>query len=154
MKLNELKNLLATHGERGVRFTLPDGREVPAAYHLTEVGQVSKAFIDCGGKVHTEVRCVLQLWLGDDAQHRLKADKFAAILDLSRAVVTSEDLAVEVEYEDRVISQYPVTGSALTGDTLVLRLGSKHTDCLARHLCLPAESKTADACCATTSSCC
>jgi Family of unknown function (DUF6428) len=154
MNLRELKQLLAAHGGKGVRFTLPDGREVPAAYHLTEVGQVSKVFIDCGGKTHSETRCVLQLWLGDDSQHRLMADKFAAILELSRAVVASEDLEVEVEYEDVVISQYPLTEWEQSGDVLVLQLGRKHTDCLARHLCLPNEAETTDACCAPTSHCC
>ena len=154
MKLRELKKLLSAHGERPVSFTLPDGRDVPAACHLTEVGQVSKAFIDCGGKIHSEVRCVLQLWLGDDGQHRLKADKFAAILELGRAVLATDDVDVEVEYEDEVISQYPLTESAVAGSNLVLRLGHKHTDCLARHLCLPADAQTADACCAATSTCC
>jgi hypothetical protein len=154
MKLVELKELLAAHHESFVRFTLPDGREVPAAYHLTEVGQVSKVFIDCGGKIHSDVRCVLQLWLGNDSAHRLKADKFVAILEMSRAVVATEELEVEVEYEDGVISQYPLTGSKLAGDILVLHLATKHTDCLARHLCLPSDSENADACCAATANCC
>jgi hypothetical protein len=73
---------------------------------------------------------------------------------MSRAVVATEDLEVEVEYEDQVISQYPLTGSKLAGDTLVLQLATKHTDCLARHLCLPSDSENADACCAATTSCC
>ncbi len=154
MKLSELKKTLHAHGEQPVRFTLPDGREVPAAYHLTEVGQVSKDFIDCGGKLHSETRCVLQLWLGDDTAHRLHADKFAAILELADRVVTRGDLEVEVEYEDEVISQYPLAGSKFAGDALVLHLSSKHTDCLARHLCLPNEAETSDACCAATSRCC
>ena len=154
MKLRELKHLLSLHGQVNVRFSLPDGREVPAAYHLTEVGQVTKAFIDCGGKIHSEIRCVLQLWLGDDAQHRLKADKFSAILELGRAVLATDDLEVEVEYEDVVISQYPLAESSVSGGDLVLALGHKHTDCLARHLCLPADASNADACCTATSSCC
>ena len=154
MKLSELKNVLHAHGKRPVRFTLPDGREVPAAYHLTEVGQVSKDFIDCGGKLHSETRCVLQLWLGDDTAHRLCAHKFAAILGLADKVITRGDLEVEVEYEDEVISQYPLAGARFADGALVLDLASKHTDCLARHLCLPNETETADACCAATSSCC
>ena len=136
MKLSELKSLLRQHPERLVRITLPDGSAIPPAYHLTEVGQVSKVFIDCGGKVHSELRCVLQTWIGPDTDHRLDAARFADILDLGRAVVASEEFEVEIEHGQIQAAQYPVRDWKLDGtDLIVLALTTKATDCLARQLC-------------------
>lgn len=133
MKLHALKRALRAHPERLVRVQLPDGSAVPASFHLTEVGQVSKVFIDCGGQVHSELRCVLQTWVGRDADHRLPAGRFADILDLGRAVVASEEMEVEVEHGQVQATQYPLERWQLDGaDHLVLALGHRATDCLAR----------------------
>lgn len=136
MKLHELKTLLRQHPERLVRIDLPDGQPIPAAYHLTEVGQVSKVFIDCGGKVHSQLRCVLQTWVGADREHRLNARRFADILDLGRAVVATDTLEVEVEHGQTQATQYPIVGWALAGEQhLVLDLATRATDCLAKARC-------------------
>jgi hypothetical protein len=52
MKLSEIKNRLNTLQD--VVFELPDGTLVPNHFHVTEVGIVSKHFIDCGGTVRDE----------------------------------------------------------------------------------------------------
>ena len=49
MKLHELKSILESQPDKFPRFILPDGDQVPAHFHLTEVGHVAKNFIDCGG---------------------------------------------------------------------------------------------------------
>ncbi len=57
MKLFELQNLLETNRDKLFRLQLPDENQVPVSFHITEVGQVNKTFIDCGGKVHSIQTC-------------------------------------------------------------------------------------------------
>ena len=49
MKLSEIKNELK--GLNIISFKLPNGDLVPNHFHVTEVGRVTKNFIDCGGKI-------------------------------------------------------------------------------------------------------
>ena len=49
MKLSQAKNILKS--VETVNFTLPDGTSVPEHFHVTEVGLITKNFIDCGGTV-------------------------------------------------------------------------------------------------------
>ena len=137
MNLTDLQARLQARPELNVTITLPDGGHVPAHYHITEVGHVAKRFIDCGGTVRTSETCVLQTYIGSpqDDGHRLTAGKLAHILNLAQPLLSSEELPVEVEYEGGVISQFPLAGVAVTGGNLVLRLGLKHTDCLAKDRC-------------------
>lgn len=143
MKLRKLKSILRTHPDTLPRFILPDGEQIPAHFHVTEVGHVAKRFIDCGGKVHDRTdTCLLQTWLGDDVEHRLNAGTFAKILDLGAQVLPHDDLEVEVEYDCCVVAQYPIASATATADYIELRLAEKHTDCLARH-----RAKAGSACC-------
>jgi hypothetical protein len=151
MQLHELKSVLKAHPRQEIRFVLPTGAEIPAAFHVTEVGQVSKVFVDCGGKVHSELKCVLQTWIGSDGVHRLLTDRLGKILDIARSVVATDALEVEVEYEDAAISQYPIAGWSSQGGALVFDLESRHTDCLAKAHCDPSLGE--DACCADGISC-
>lgn len=137
MNLAELKETLARHATKTVRFVLPTGSKVPPHAHVTEVAQVDKRFIDCGGTERTDSVCRLQTWFQDDTEHRLTAGKLAGILDKSRGIITDEALPVEVEHEAPFISQFPIEGSDVEDDALVFRLGIKHTDCLAQDRCLP-----------------
>jgi hypothetical protein len=136
MKLFELKEFLAKHAEQNLRLLLPDGRPIQADFHVTEIGHVSKRFIDCGGVTHSHEACVLQVWVArNDADHRLKAQKLASILDVAKSVVSKDELDVEVEYEDAAISQYVVASFEREPAGLVFKLAAKHTDCLAREAC-------------------
>jgi hypothetical protein len=133
MKLNELKALLRAHPTALPRFTLPDGDQIPSHFHITEVGHVTKRFIDCGGMLHDRTEtCLLQTWLGEDTEHRLHAGTFAKILDLGAKVLPHDDVEVEVEYDCCVVAQYPITTAEVAGEYIELQLGEKHTDCLAR----------------------
>ncbi len=141
MKLSQFSALLASYPNKSFRLILPGENVVPASFHITEVGHVAKKFIDCGGKLHTIQSCQLQAWLGGDTDHRLYAGKMAGVLDLARAkgiLPEGEDLEVEIEYEDTVLSQYPVASFTVTNSAVVLTLTTKHTDCLAKEVCLPA----------------
>lgn len=136
MKLHELKSILESQPNKYPRFILPDGDQVPAHFHLTEVGHVAKNFIDCGGTIRKSESVVLQLWANDgDADHRLSAGKMANILALGKLILPHSNLDVEVEYDDYAISQFPLTGFDSTGDRLDFTLTTKHTDCLAKEKC-------------------
>ncbi|MFN3590302.1 MAG: DUF6428 family protein, partial [Spirosomataceae bacterium] len=52
MKLSEIKAHLSTL--ENVEFQLPSGTFVPEHFHVTEVGLVTKHFIDCGGTERIE----------------------------------------------------------------------------------------------------
>ena len=135
MTVKEFNSLLAAHPEATMHWMLPDKSFVPQHYHITEVGRVQKDFIDCGGTVRSAASCLLQIWVADDTDHRLETTKLAAIMKVAVAVLQSDDLPVEVEYEEGSISQYPLGGAEVTPAGLLLYLGAKHTACLAPEKC-------------------
>ncbi len=164
MTLRELKDLLGKHRDSTFRLGLPDGSPVPVSFHVTEVGRVHKTFLDCGGTLRENVSCQLQVWVGEDYDHRIETGKMAAILEKARPYLPDESVPVEVEYEDRVISQYTITGADVTAEAVLLNLAHKHTECLAPELCgLPARTtkpssrfavEPLTACCAPGGKCC
>src|SRR5690606_3118543 len=128
MKLSEVKQHLRT--AEAVNFKLEDGSLVPEHFHVTEVGIISKQFIDCGGTVRNEKVANFQLWDADDYEHRLKPGKLLDIIALSEKVLGMEDLEVEVEYQAQTIGKYDLT---FDGKDFILL--AKQTDCLARENC-------------------
>lgn len=136
MILSQLKSLLTEHSGRQFRIALPDGGAVPLSFHVTEVGRIHKTFLDCGGKLREAITCQLQVWVGEDYDHRIETGKMAMILEKANAYLPDETIPVEVEYEDQVISQYTIAGHQLTDDAVVLMLAHKHTECLAPELCV------------------
>jgi hypothetical protein len=153
MKLHELKQLLQRHPAKGFQLQLPNGDPVPVSFHITEVGHVRKKFIDCGGRMHETETCQLQAWVGNDEEHRLANSKLLGILDKAAAFLPGDQLPVEIEYEDTALSQHPIAGADIRGDAVVLRLEAKHTDCLAKEVCLPPE-KSGSGCGCAPSGCC
>lgn len=137
MTITEFKSHLRQNPNSALRFLLPDGGLIPIHAHVTEVGRVEKTFVDCGGTVRELRSCVLQTWVADDTDHRLTPGKLADILDRAAGLLRSDDLPVEIEYEDFLVSQFPVASAAADDGTLVFALVTKHTDCLAKELCLP-----------------
>lgn len=152
MNLAELKNTLQEHPNRKIRFVLPDQSTIPAQFHITEVGHVRKDFIDCGGTQRSISTCLLQAWVAaNDEDHSLETGKLAKILGLSQSILPNEELPVEVEFEAPYISQFPILSAEDTGDALVFRLTTKHTDCLAKEQC---GLESASSCCTAESGCC
>jgi hypothetical protein len=135
MNVIELKSCLQASPDHNVSILLPDGDRVPRHFHVTEVGHVTKKFVDCGGTFRSSETCVLQTLVGSDDHHRLTAGRLAHILDLAKPVLPIADLPVEIEYEDGVISQFPLQDIMEEGASFALRLGLKHTDCLAKDKC-------------------
>ncbi len=75
MKLSRIKEILPTL--ENVEFQLEDGTFVPEHFHVTEVGEITKKFIDCGG-----------------------------VISLSENKLGIEDAEIEVEYQSTTIGKY------------------------------------------------
>jgi len=135
MTVGEFHRVLEAHPGVLMHWMLPDRSFVPTHYHITEVGRVQKDFIDCGGTVRSTTSCVLQVWVAQDVDHRLDTSKLAAIIRTAAPLLRSDELPVEVEYEDGVLSQYPVGAVEVTPAGLLVTLGTKHTACLAPDAC-------------------
>lgn len=135
MKLSEIKTHLAQ--AESVNFELEDGTLVPEHFHVTEVGVITKDFIDCGGVVRHEKVANFQLWDANDYEHRLKAGKLLNIISLSEKVLGMEDLEIEVEYQGQTIGKYDL---GYDGNNFLLL--AKKTACLAQDQCgIPSEKQ-------------
>jgi hypothetical protein len=156
MTLEQIKNQLA-HMDN-VNFQLPNGSFVPEHFHVTEVGVVSKLFIDCGGIIRNEKVVSFQLWEANDFDHKLKPQKLLNIIALSeRKLDIDSQLDVEVEYQSDTIGKYDLDFS---GKHFILV--SKQTNCLASDKCgIPPEKlkiltleTNAESCCTSDGGCC
>ena len=128
MLLSELKQNLKEL--KIISFQLPNADLVPRNFHVTEVGKVSKTFIDCGGTLRKEDSISLQLWNADDYDHRLHPDKLLSILELSEKTLDLQNLEIEVEYQGESIQKY-----GLDFDGKSFLLSTTQTDCLAKDSC-------------------
>lgn len=157
MKLSEIKEILPTLNN--VEFQLENGAFVPEHFHVTEVGTVTKHFIDCGGTIRQEKVVNFQLWNADDFEHRLKPGKLLNIIKLSEEKLGIEDDEIEVEYQNITIGKYDLD---FNGKTFILK--NKTTACLAEDACgIPSEkqkiklsdlSSSKVSCCTPESGCC
>ncbi|MBD3903269.1 DUF6428 family protein [Chryseobacterium sp. Ch-15] len=133
MTLEQIKEILPTL--ENVEFQLEDGTFVPEHFHVTEVGQINKKFIDCGGVIREESVVNFQLWNADDYEHRLKPGKLLNIIKLSEEKLGIENNEIEAEYQSDTIGKYDLV---FNGKTFVLK--SKTTACLAQDACgIPSE---------------
>jgi hypothetical protein len=155
MKLSKVKLILEKL--ETLRFQLPNGEFVPNHFHITEVGKITKHFIDCGGTVRQESVVNWQLWNANDYDHRLHPDKLLNIIKIAEEALDIEDLAIEVEYQAGTIGKF---GLDFDGKNFLLT--TKQTDCLAKDNCgIPVEkmiSKLGDfieePCCSSNGNCC
>jgi hypothetical protein len=157
MKLSQVKALLPSLDS--VAFKLDNGAYVPAHFHITEIGVVTKNFMDCGGTIRSEKNVSFQLWTANDYEHRLAPDKFLNIIELSEKALHIDDLEIEVEYQGDTIGKYDL---AFDGKNFILQ--SRKTACLAIENCIVPEKKSkiklselkssATSCCSPESNCC
>lgn len=135
MKLSSIKQILPTL--ENVEFQLENGTMVPEHFHVTEVGQITKNFIDCGGVIRSEKVVNFQLWNANDFEHRLKPGKLLKIIELSEQKLGIEDAEIEVEYQSATIGKYDLE---FNGKLFVLK--NKTTACLAEDACgIPTEKQ-------------
>ena len=154
MKLSEIKELLPTLNN--VEFQVENGTFVPEHFHVTEVGVITKHFIDCGGTIRNEKVVNFQLWNANDFEHRLKPTKLLNIIKLSEEKLGIEDAEIEVEYQAETIGKYDLE---FNGKNFILK--NKQTACLASDACgIPPEklkvklSEPQSACCTPNFGCC
>lgn len=152
MKISQVKGALST--VEAVNFKLPDGSYLPPHFHVTEVGLITKHFIDCGGTERTETVANFQLWEAGDYDHRLAPQKFLKILELCKKVIGNDDHEIEVEYQQSTIGKF-----GLTFDGRDFILTNKQTACLAQDACgIPPEQQVKkvdenSSCCAGSGCC-
>lgn len=106
MKLSTFKQHLSEL--KTLNFKLPNGTPVPAHFHVTEVGKITKHFIDCGGVERTENVVNFQLWNANDYDHRLHPEKLMDIITLAENKLAISDLTIEIEYQGDTIGKYGV----------------------------------------------
>lgn len=128
MKLSQVKKILNTI--ETLNFQLPDNSFVLENFHVTEVGLITKKFIDCGGTIRIESVVNFQLWNADDFDHRLKPKRLLDIIHLSENKLGIEDFEIEVEYQNETIGKYDLE---FNGQNFVLL--NKQTACLALDQC-------------------
>ena len=134
MKISEF--LYALSGVESLVITNENGQPIPAHFHVTEVGQTTKNYIDCGGTVREDKCISMQLWVADDVDHRLSSQKLASIILQSANLWNQEDLPVEMEFQESTIGRYDV--SFANGKFM---LCAKQTACLAPDQCGVTEAK-------------
>jgi len=157
MKLSEIKTILSNL--ETVAFILENGTVIPEHFHVTEVGLITKNFIDCGGTVRNEKVVNFQLWDANDFEHRLKPKKLLNIITLSEKILGIGDYEIEVEYQTKgTIGKYDLE---FNGKDFTLL--NKKTACLAEDQCgVPtskpkiklSEIQTQTSCCTPGGSCC
>lgn len=129
MHLTQFKEALKT--SNSLRFRLPNGQLIPQHFHITEVGESLKKFIDCGNTVREEKYIVFQLWYDQDTSHRLSPKKLLSIIEQSEKTLNLEDLKIKVEYQGTTINIFKL---ASTNDGS-FKLDKTETACLAEDAC-------------------
>ncbi len=113
-----------------LKFQLPNGQFVPEHFHITEVGIVTRNYIDCGGMLRQENKLNLQLWVASDTDHRIKPKNVLDILQLSKKQLDYSNMEVDIEYQQSTIGRYE-----LDFDGAVFQLINTQTACLAPDQC-------------------
>ena len=116
MKLSNIKEILPALDN--VEFQLENGTFVPEHFHVTEIGVITKHFIDCGGTIRNEKVVNFQLWNANDFEHRLKPTKLLNIIKLSEEKLGIEDAEIEVEYQSETVGKYDLN---FNGNHFVLK---------------------------------
>jgi hypothetical protein len=157
MQLSQFKELIKN--AESIEFLQTNGKPVPAHFHITDMGTVTKSFIDCGRVFRTEKKVTFQIWYAGDTEHRLTPDKITGIINASASIIGEDDPEIEVEYQvEETIGKF---GLGFSNGKFVLT--SQQTTCLAQDFCGIPEDKrklslkdlpVRSACCAPGSSCC
>ena len=150
MKLQTFKSQLQKLSR--LKFKLENGEEIPAHFHITEVGEITRKFIDCGGTLREDSKINFQLYVADDVDHRLSPTKLLGIIRKSERVLNLQNLEIEVEYQSGSIGKFNLETD---GESFVLT--NTYTDCLAKETCGITETVTVqnqpEPCC-SGSNCC
>ncbi len=157
MKLSEFKNQLKTL--ESIQFVKSSGEKVPRHFHITEIGQLDKKYMDCGGTVRLESKISIQLWKSVDVWHRLTNEAVLKIIEISESKLAIQDAEIEIEYQGDTIEKFD-----LNFDGKQFILGNTQTACLSADQCGVSVEKIkkqlselevkAESCCTPGSGCC
>jgi hypothetical protein len=151
MNIEEFKNSLSKLDQ--VEFVLPNNEHVPAHFHITEMGIITKDYIDCGGTIRKERSANFQIWHANDYEHRINPQKIIDIINTAEKSILLENLEVEVEYQSDTIGKY-----GLSFQNNLFLLTPTYTDCLAKEKCgIPDNNETEpkpETCCSPSTGCC
>jgi len=135
MNLNEFSTALSDNSDFELSIQFDTGIVLPPHFHVTEVGKVTKDFVDCGGTRRTTTSCVLQTFVANDFDHRLKAAKLAKIIENASVLGFDASTPVEIEIQTDTIGTYSVTGCFVSNGKFGITVASKQTACLAPDKC-------------------
>ncbi len=151
MKLSEFKNHLLTTPQ--LSFMLPEGILIASHFHVTEIGLLTRKFVDCGGVMRNEQKINFQIWVASDVEHLLSPSKLLSIITAYETDIDTQDLEIEFEYQTETINKYGLTfnnGYFVFTNTL--------TACLAPNACGVAQIQpvtlNTNLSCAPNSGCC
>ncbi len=158
MRLSQFKAQLENSEQ--FSFQLPNGLLIPAHFHITEMGLMTKNFIDCGISIHSESKVTFQLWFASDFEHRLTSKNTLKIIEMSSKIIGNEDFEIEVEYQ----MQETIGKFGLDFANGNFQLTKKETACLAQDTCgfpvvktkvnLKNLVETSQTCCSSDENCC
>lgn len=144
MKVKFFKNILRNGGK--VSFLLPEKKYFPGHFHVTEVAKVTKNCVDCGGESRQFNFVTLQLWLGDDFDHRINSQTMKNIMENIESCCDEWDIKVELDsgtiglYDIGEVILYAnqINNSNKTGygnENITFQLERTYTNCLAPQKC-------------------
>ena len=114
-----------------LEFIDGQGVSVPSHFHITEVGQLDRFFIDCGGTVRKTSKVNFQMYLDDDVEHRLDVRTLERIInDSITQLALNTSLELQIEYQGTSIESYGLNYAAGAFTLVPLK-----TDCLAKDKC-------------------
>lgn len=157
MKVKFFRSMLKNDGQ--VSFLLPDGKYFPFHFHVTEVSKVTKNCTDCGGKSRQFNYVTLQLWLGDDFDHRINCRTLKTIMENIEICCDDWDIKVELDndtiglydIEEVILHTNQIKNNKTTGcgnENISFQLKRTYTNCLAPQKCgLKDQRECGDSCC-------
>ncbi|MBP6385914.1 MAG: hypothetical protein KA327_04780 [Pseudarcicella sp.] len=128
MKLKEFKTALSKLQK--IDFELENGTAIPAHFHITEIGNINKKYIDCGGTFREDNTINFQLWYANDTAHRLSTTKLLEIISMAEEQLNLDNNDIEVEYQHQTIGKYDLV---YFEEKFILI--NKQTQCLALDAC-------------------
>lgn len=155
MNFAEFCQALSGSSAKSLEITIPGAGALAPHFHITEVGKVTKDFVDCGGVRRSETACVLQTLVAHDTEHRLSAPRLAGILSKTSTLGLADDLPVDIEIQGKSIETWRVASIVGESDRMVIHVAPKRTACLAQDKCgLDVLPIAAGGCCDSQSNCC
>ena len=118
MNLTSFKNALAQTDIERLEISFEGGGKLEPHFHITEVGKVTRDFVDCGGVLRKTETCLLQTLVADDTDHRLSPKKLLGIIEKAALLGLADDVEIELEIQGSTIETYRLANTTGEGHTL------------------------------------